>query len=151
MTNSRKSWAHISANVEDIEEVIPNRAGPDTAGRPGPVKEDRRRSPRSATSQHVSVAYGNATVIADLVELSQTGARLRIVDGSLPNVRTRVSITLFDGSRIGGIVSWLKASYIGIGFDEPVADIDDRLLFEDLGQAYYSRALSLQKGTQNQN
>jgi hypothetical protein len=144
MNNSRQDWTYISPDFEDIED-------PATIVDPAhdSKSQDRRGHPRSVTSQHISISFGTTTLIADLVELSQFGTRLRIVNGAVPNLGSGLSITLFDGSKIAGTVMWLDASFIGVSFKTPVADLDDRLLFEDLGQAYFSRALVLQKATQS--
>lgn len=68
-----------------------------------------------------------------------------MLDGVVPDVDETVSLTLFDGTTIVGRVSWLRDKHIGVEFVTPVTDVDDRLDFENLGRAYYQKAVRLQK------
>jgi hypothetical protein len=44
-------------------------------------------------------------------------------------------------------VSWIRDKHIGIAFRAPVPNVDDRLDFEDLGSAFFGKAVTLQKAT----
>lgn len=91
--------------------------------------------------------FRNANMICDLVDLSETGAKISILDGAVPNIDERVVLTLFDGTAVEGHVSWIRDEHIGVEFRSPVMNVDDRLDFEDLGSAFFGKAVTLQKST----
>lgn len=140
MTNPRPDWAKISPDCDDIQEI-----SRDCAHANPSLDRNRRRTERNPTRQYTSLTFGTTTLIADLVELSRDGARVRIVDGTRPALHAAVSITLFDGYKVDGSIIWSDSNYAGIAFTTPISDLDDRLQFEDLGQGFFSRALALQK------
>jgi c-di-GMP-binding flagellar brake protein YcgR len=111
-----------------------------------PVYE-RRLDARQSARQHVAIRFRNTNLICDLMDLSETGAKICVLDGVVPNVEERLVLTLFDGTEIDGRVSWLRDKSIGIEFANPVANVDERLDFEDLGSAYFGMAVALQKST----
>ena len=106
---------------------------------------DRRQDFRHSANQYVAVTFRNTTRICDLVDLCETGAKLTILDGAVPNVDEQLTVTLFDGTSVGSRVTWVGDQHIGVEFIDPVTNVDDRLDFEDLGSAYFGRAVSLQK------
>ncbi len=108
---------------------------------------ERRNDFRHTASQHAAMRFRNANMICDLVDLSETGAKIRIIDGAVPNIDERVILTLFDGTSVDGHVSWMQGKYIGIAFRNPVLNVDDRLDFEDLGSGFFGKAVTLQKST----
>ncbi len=111
--------------------------------RPG----DRRYDHRQVAHQHVAIRFRNSNLICDLVDLSETGAKISVLDGVVPNVDEPLILTLFDGTAIAGRVSWLGGEHIGIAFVSPVFDVEKRLDFEDLGRGYFGKAVTLQKST----
>jgi hypothetical protein len=108
---------------------------------------DRRYNSRQLARQHVAMRFRRSNLICDLVDLSETGAKICVLDGVVPNIDEKLVLTLFDGTEIEGQVSWLKDQHIGIVFASRVSDVDERLDFEDLGSAYFGRAVTLQKAT----
>jgi hypothetical protein len=109
--------------------------------------DERRDAPRQMARQHVAIRFRNSHLICDLVDLSESGAKISVLDGVVPNVDESVTLTLFDGTRISGKVCWLRDRHIGVEFSSPVADIDERLDFENLGRDYFFKAVTLQKST----
>jgi len=109
--------------------------------------DNRRYDLRHFARQCVAMKFRNSNLLCDLVDLSETGARICVVDGIVPNVDEKLVLTLFDGTDIEGQVSWLKGQHIGVAFGSPVADIEERLDFEDLGSGYFGKAVTLQKAT----
>lgn len=108
---------------------------------------DRRNEFRHTAHQHVAVQFRNTTRICDLIDLSETGAKISILDGTVPNADEKLILTLFDGTLVEGTVTWIGEQHIGIEFRTPVTNVDDRLDFEDLGSAYFGKAVTLQKST----
>ncbi|WP_045834916.1 PilZ domain-containing protein [Hyphomicrobium sp. 99] len=107
--------------------------------------DDRRNAARHEARQHVALRFRSSRLICDLTDLSESGAKISVLDGIVPDVDETVSLTLFDGTIIVGRVSWLKDRHIGVEFVTPVTDVDERLDFENLGRNYYQKAVRLQK------
>jgi hypothetical protein len=108
---------------------------------------ERRERLRYDAHQFVAIRFRNSNLICDLVDLSETGAKICVLDGIVPNVHEDLVLTLFDGTAVLGRVSWLRDKHIGVEFIEPIVGIDDHLEFEDLGSGYFGKAVSLQKST----
>ena len=108
---------------------------------------ERRKDFRYSAHQHAAMRFRNANMICDLVDLSETGAKISILDGTVPNADEKLILTLFDGTLVEGTVTWIGEQHIGIEFRTPVTNVDDRLDFEDLGSAYFGKAVTLQKST----
>ncbi|HPG88322.1 MAG TPA: PilZ domain-containing protein [Hyphomicrobium sp.] len=143
MNSTRKPWPHRSPDVEDIE------AHPKSADIGGTTSTERRKHERQTATQPVSVENRYGREICDLVDLSPTGARLRIATGAVPKVGEQLSMTLLDGTTITGRVSWLGQNNVGIALGSPIGDVEALLTFEDLGDAYYGAALRLQRKSQS--
>ncbi|HML27327.1 MAG TPA: PilZ domain-containing protein [Hyphomicrobium sp.] len=109
--------------------------------------DERRRALRQLARQHVAISFRGLRLICDLVDLSQSGAKISVGDGIVPNVGEKATLTLFDGMKIDGTISWLRDKHIGVEFLYPVSDIDERLDFENLGREFFGKAVSLQKST----
>jgi hypothetical protein len=110
-----------------------------------PVDTGRRDELRHAARQCIAIRFRDLHLICDLIDLSETGAKISVVDGMVPNAGERATLTLFDGTLIEGRVAWLRGRHIGIEFIHPVPDADERLDFEDLGRDYFGKAVTLQK------
>lgn len=141
MTRAKKLWPHVSPDVEDILEQ------PVTASS-SEQRNERRRHKRHEASQHVAISSRRGRLIGDLLDLSIEGAKLKIVDGTVPNEGDPISVTLIDGTIMTGFVSWLSATNIGLTFRDPVHNVEDKLTFENLGRTFFSSALQLQRRTQ---
>jgi hypothetical protein len=107
--------------------------------------DERRNASRHTARQHIALRFRNLHLICDLTDLSESGAKISVLDGVVPNVDEIVSLTLFDGTVIAGKVSWLREKHIGVEFSAPVTDVDERLDFENLGRDYFHKAVKLQK------
>lgn len=112
-----------------------------------PSDDERRNDLRHAARQHVALQFRNFSLICDLIDLSESGAKISVLDGIVPNVGEHAALTLFDGTMIDGRVSWLRDKHIGVEFLHPIPDVDERLDFENLGRDYFGKAVTLQKST----
>ena len=139
MSSSRKPWPHRSADVEDIQEQ------PKSASNSACKSTERRKHDRQTAPQPVSIQNKYGREICDLVDLSPTGARLKIANGSIPNIGEAVAITLLDGTTINGRVSWLGQNNVGVALGSEIGDVEALLTFDDMGEAYYGAALRLQQ------
>lgn len=106
---------------------------------------ERRGSGRIKERQHVAIFNRRIRLICDLVDMSQTGAKLRIVEGAIPLVGDPLALTLLDGTSIAAIVSWVDAKFIGLEFLNALTSLDPHLVLEDLGRSYFGKAVALQK------
>jgi hypothetical protein len=109
--------------------------------------DERRDDLRHEARQHIAIEFRNHRLICDLIDLSECGAKISVLDGIVPNTGEDVTLTLFDGTAIGGRVSWLREKHIGVAFEYPIPDVDERLDFENLGREYFGKAVALQKST----
>lgn len=139
MSRPHKPWPHRSADVEDVVEQ------PEPSTGHGNAPKERRKHERQAATQHVAVQYKYGREICDLIDLSPTGARLKIANGSIPNIGEAVAITLLDGTTINGRVSWLGQNNVGVALGSEIGDVEALLTFDDMGEAYYGAALRLQQ------
>jgi hypothetical protein len=108
---------------------------------------ERRQELRRAAHQHVALRFRSFNLICDLIDLSERGAKLCVLDGVVPNDKEVVTLTLFDGTTIEGKVSGLRDKFIAVEFAAPISEVSDRLDFENLGRAYFGKAVALQKAT----
>ncbi|MBS0253105.1 MAG: PilZ domain-containing protein [Proteobacteria bacterium] len=122
------------------EVLIPESADAD-------AREERRDGDRHIARQHVALHSRGRRIICDLVDLSETGAKISVGDGIVPDVGDGITLTLFDGTTLDGTVTWLRDKHLGLEFLYPVPDVDERLDFENLGREFFGRAVSLQKST----
>ncbi len=110
-----------------------------------PDDDDRRYDFRHEARQHIAMEFRGVRLICDLVDLSESGAKISVLDGIVPNSGESVTLTLFDGTAIEGRISWLRERHIGVEFEHPLPNADERLDFEDLGREYFGKAVTLQK------
>jgi PilZ domain len=109
--------------------------------------DDRRNDLRHGSRQHVSIQFRSLSLICDLVDLSEFGAKISVGDGIVPDVGESVALTLFDGTAIDGRVSWLRDKHLGVEFQQLVPDVEEHLDFENLGREFFGKAVTLQKAT----
>lgn len=137
MTRPLRPPVRRDPNAEDLSPVTTNSGA------------ERRVCTRRESSQHVAVRFGETDIICDLIELSESGAKFSAMNCDVPTRGEALSITLFDGTPLTGTVSWARPPQFGVAFKEPLACVDDKLDFEDLGRAYFAKAVALQKAAQN--
>ena len=104
-----------------------------------------RRHHRHETWQLVETEFAAANVVAELLNLSRSGANLRIKNGFSPTVGCSVTITWMDGTEISGLVKWSDIHHVGIEFSEQVANTDELLHFDHLGQDFIRGVFKLQR------
>ncbi len=109
--------------------------------------DERRDALRHTACQHIALQFRNQRLICDLVDLSETGAKISVGDGIVPNIGDSIVLMLFDGTMLDGQVTWLRDKHLGVEFLHPVPDVDERLDFENLGRDFFGKAVTLQKST----
>lgn len=109
------------------------------------TKGERRRSDRFEDRQAAAIVTSRRRQICDVLDLSQNGAKLRIVEGLTPVPEESVTLTLLDGTSLPSVVTWAKGQMIGLQFLRSLAVVEAHLILEELGGDYFRRAVQLQK------
>jgi hypothetical protein len=109
--------------------------------------DNRRNDFRHGARQHIGLEFRGLRSICDLEDLSEFGAKISVGDGIVPSVGESIVLTLFDGIKIDGRVSWLRNKHLGVELQQIVPDIHERLDFENLGREFFGKAITLQKAT----
>lgn len=110
---------------------------------------ERRQDRRHESHQYAAILFDTTRLICDLIDLSETGAKLRVVDGIVPSAGQHVGLILFDGTTVEGEVTWLAEGQIGVSFFRLLSEVASRLEFEDQGRAYFGMAANLQRLTRD--
>jgi hypothetical protein len=106
---------------------------------------DRRKSVRYATSQQAEICMAALENVFELVDLSDQGAKLRIISGLVPSLSSPVFIRLLDQTEIVGITRWIGRQDIGVQFMPSAFNADDHLTYDDLGQQHFALILQRQR------
>jgi len=106
---------------------------------------DRRRYHRFKTAQLVELCIPNQMMAAELVDLSDGGARLRISAGVGPVIGCRVAIRLLDQTVLMGVTRWADVEIIGMQFLSANIRAEDHLHYDDIGQQMFSLILRQQR------
>jgi hypothetical protein len=106
---------------------------------------DRRQGYRFKTTQVVEFCIPNQMMPAELVDLSDRGAKLRISAGVAPEIGGRVAIRLLDQTVLMGVTRWVDVENIGMQFLEATIRAEDHLHYDDLGQQMFSLILRQQR------
>lgn len=104
-------------------------------GRPDGV--ERRRHERSGTDQLIMVRTSTGEVVGELLDISASGARLRIREGLCPSVNEAVSIVLLDKTELSGTISRVDETSIGFAFDIRLLQPSEYLHHDHLGFDFY--------------
>ncbi len=106
---------------------------------------DRRRCQRFKTTQLVELCIPNQMMAAELVDLSDGGAKLRIGAGVGPEIGGRVAIRLLDQTVLMGVTRWADVETIGMQFLNATMRAEDHLHYDDIGQQMFSLILRQQR------
>jgi PilZ domain len=105
---------------------------------------DRRTGERLATSQLVEFCVSEQVMPAELVNLSNGGAKLRIAPGGGPAIGGQVAIRLLDSTVLLGVTRWVSSQFFGVEFFGSDLDAADKLHYEERGQQMFSMILRQQ-------
>jgi hypothetical protein len=106
---------------------------------------ERRGSERFEDTQHVAIINQRQRLICELVDLSEAGAKVRIVDGPVPAEGELIALALFDGTEVPARVTWIGAKALGLTFSKPLSTVETHLISETLGRDYFGKAVRLQR------
>ncbi len=102
---------------------------------------ERRGFPRHETWQQVEILDGNNTINGELLDLSNSGARIRVCLGFMPESGKAVKMRLIDGTEISGLVTWEGDDRFGLNFELNLLDAEDYLHYDHLGYDYFRATL----------
>jgi len=105
---------------------------------------ERRRHERASTDQFIVIKTPTGEIVGELLDISASGARLRIRDGLCPSVDDAVSIVLLDGTELSGKISRVDETSIGFAFDIRLLQPADYLHHDHLGFDFYRAIRTLQ-------
>lgn len=105
---------------------------------------DRRIDARADTEQLIVVRTGAGDLVAELLDISASGARLRIREGLCPPVGYDITIVLLDKTELTGCIARVEGTSIGVAFDLKLLQPDDYLHHDHLGFDYYRTIQRLQ-------
>jgi PilZ domain len=132
MNEPRKVSTYISPDVEDLVPCEPN------------CDVERRKSVRHKASQFVALKSEQTGNIAELVDISNYGAKIRLIDGATLMINERVVITFINHAATECKVLWQENEHIGILFREPFDHVEEALTIEHLGNGYFVEIKRLQ-------
>jgi len=107
--------------------------------------DDRRIGQRFNTAQQVELCVQTHVVPAELVNLSDRGARLRISQGAVPAIGGRLTIRLLDRTTLLGITRWVGYRDVGIQFFDTTINAENHLYYDERGRQLFSLILQQQR------
>lgn len=116
------------------------RVGPRSRG----ASLERRLHERLSFSQIVRVETTSNRCVADLVEMSSTGARLQAPFGVPLDRGQAARLTLLDGTHLRCRIVWSGRRAVGVRFEQLVATPWEHLDPEHLGRDFFARILEIQ-------
>ena len=98
---------------------------------------NRRRAERHDHAERVVLTTQWGDVAGTLIDLSVTGAQMRLVNGLVPVDGDDATLRLVDGRYIPGTVAWIGDDTIGLSFDQPLPSVEDILWVEQRGSEWF--------------
>ena len=109
-----------------------------------PYGADRRIDARADTDQLILIRTGVGDLVAELLDISASGARVRLRDGLCPPVGYPITIVLLDKTELTGKIARVDGTSIGIAFDLKLLQPAEYLHYDHLGFDFYRTIQSLQ-------
>ncbi len=72
-----------------------------------------------------------------LMDLSTSGAQLRLANGLVPIEGDDITLRLVDGRHLTGSIAWSKRDRLGICFEQELPSIEDVLWLEQRGADWF--------------
>ena len=107
-------------------------AGPSTAR-----AAERRGTARHAHVEPVHLTTQWGTLAASLMDLSTTGAQVRVPNGLVPPDGDEVMLRLVDGHHLSGSIAWSEGDALGISFENALPSLDELLWLEQRGPDWF--------------
>lgn len=105
---------------------------------------ERRRSERQATSYSGACQLGAVSYNVEILDLSASGARVRVRRGIVPRIDQTVSLRFLDGRTTEALVVRSDGTEIGVHFKAAIEDWQDVVHFDEMGADFYKCVLRFQ-------
>lgn len=115
-------------------------------GRPSAAQAtERRGTVRHAHVERITLTTQWGTLVASLMDLSTTGAQVRVANGLAPVEGDDVTLRLVDGRHLSGSIVWSERDALGISFEQALPAIDDLLWLEQRGPDWFCASVRAQR------
>ena len=105
---------------------------------PSPARAaERRETVRHAHVEPIHLTTQWGTLVASLMDLSTTGAQVRVANGLVPLDGDEVMLRLVDGHHLSGSIVWSARDALGISFEQALPRLDDLLWLEQRGPDWF--------------
>lgn len=84
------------------------------------VREQRQFPRKTLQQQHVQLIGSTGTLAAELLDLSITGAKVRLAEGLGPNAGEEIVLRLAEGVERQGAVAWISERTLGVSLKRPL-------------------------------
>lgn len=113
----------------------------ETAARP----TDRRGAVRHAHAERVVLTSQWGAQPGSLMDLSTSGAQLRLANGLVPVEDDDITLRLVDGRHLTGSVAWSDRDMLGISFEQQLPSVEDVLWLEQRGADWFYASVRAQE------
>jgi hypothetical protein len=100
-------------------------------------RTERRGAVRHSHAERVALATQWGALAGNLLDLSTSGAQVRLANGLVPFEGEDVTLRLVDGRHISGSVAWADRDALGITFENALPCIEDLLWLEQRGPDWF--------------
>lgn len=115
-------------------------------GRPSAAEAaERRGTARHAHAERITLTTQWGTLVASLMDLSATGAQVRVPNGLAPLEGDHVTLRLVDGQHLSGSIVWSARDALGISFEQSLPALDDFLWLEQRGPDWFCASVRAQR------
>ncbi len=111
-----------------------------------PRQASRRGADRHAHAERVTITTQWGAQAGSLMDLSTSGAQVRLANGLVPVEGDDMTLRLVDGRYLAGNVVWADRGAIGIRFEMPLSSLDDVLWLEQRGADWFYASVRAQLG-----
>lgn len=115
-------------------------------GRPSAAQvAERRGTARHPHVEWITLTTHWGTLAASLMDLSATGAQVRVANGLAPFEGDDVTLRLVDGRHLSGSIAWSERDALGISFEQTLVSLDDILWLEQRGPDWFHASVRAQR------
>lgn len=92
---------------------------------------------RHAHAERVAVTSQWGVQAGSLLDVSASGAQLRLANGLVPIEGDDITLRLVDGRHLTGSVAWSDRNALGIRFEQELPSVEDLLWLEQRGADWF--------------
>lgn len=110
-----------------------------------PRGSERREASRRPHAERIALTTQWGTLSASLMDLSATGAQVRMANGLVPREGGEAMMRLVDGHHLAGVIVWSRGEALGIAFEQPLPSVDDLVWLEQRGPDWFHASVRAQR------